>query len=134
MSEKFATAEELLAHLTALLHLQDHTITFHIIDAEIGSGMVMESEDLQESDAFNAIADRLYDQPFVEIVDVTTYQLGSGQSENADWKEIDALIEAMTYSPKAFDRLLADHADVLASLHDLNVANPAYDEDELDEE
>jgi len=129
-----AAVDELLARLTGLLHLQDHTITFHIIDDEIGSGMIMESEDLQESDAFNAIADRLYDQPFIEISDVTTYQLGSGESDHADCAEIAALVDAYTCCPKEFDRLLADHAEVIASLHDLNVANPAYDEDELDNE
>ena len=135
---KFTTGEALFAHLTEALHLTDHTITFHTVelgdDFEIGSGMIPDWETLNDDVAFDYVADRHWREEFLYVFACTTYQLGSGESEDATGDELDALDRARKESPDAFDSMLAQYADVLFNLTDSNVANPAYDEDALDEE
>ena len=135
---KFTTGEALFAYLTEALSLTDHTITFHVIeladDFQFGSGMIPEWESLNYDDAFYWVADRRWNEEFLYVFACTTYQLGSGESESATGAELDALDRARKESPDAFDSMLSQYADVLFNLTDSNVANPCYDEDELDEE
>ena len=135
---KFLHGEDLFAYLTETLHLTDHTMTFHTVetgdDFEFCDGMITDWESLNDDPAFNEIADRHWRDEFIHVYACTTYQLGAGESWNATAEELDALWDARRTSPEAFDSMLAMYADVLINLTDSNVANPAYDEDELDEE
>lgn len=127
------TAKTMYDYLVQTLGLASRTITFHVIEpfGEIGSGLIQDWEDLNESDAFNTVADRASDDPYVYVLSCTTYQLGSGESDAAGSQDVYALECSRALSPDAFDALLSDYADILCSLSDGNVANPAYDEDEL---
>ena len=125
------TAEELLQFLTDLLHLDTRTITFHIINDEyIGGGLIDDPADLSDDDTFLAIAEGRWDQTYIHIDDVITYQIGTGESDDADYRDTDALEKAWKYCPDAFTNLLFGYADILSHLRDLDVLNPACELDD----
>lgn len=128
------TAKTMYGHLVQVLGLESRTITFHILEpsGEIGSGMIPDWETINNSGAFNAVADSACDDPYVYVLSCTTYQLGSGESDAAGSRDLYALECARKVAPEAFDAMIADYADNLFNLSDGNVANPAYDEDELE--
>lgn len=133
---KFTTAEEVRDYLTKELGLSDHTVTFHIAEPgpEFGSGIISAWEDIDESEAFAAICEKQEDSCSIVVESVITYQIGEGQSESATWREIETLENVYTTSPEAFDAFIAEYAEILFTLRFHTVANPAYDEDELDAE
>ena len=133
-----AEGDELYADLVEALGLKTHTITFHFIERgdsiDFGSGMITCKEDLNDSDAFNLIADNAYDEPTIHIDDLPSYQLGEGESDDATWSEIETLEDFQSASPKAFDSMLTQYGELMCSLYDFDVANPAYESEESDEE
>ena len=129
------TPEAMLCILTAWMHLNDHTITFHIIgDQLIAGGLIDEECDLLQSNAFDSLAYDYPDDPTIFISDVITYQLGSGESDSADMQEVSYLTEALTSHPEVFHAMLNEYADVLAHLEDVEIENPAYDAEDDDAE
>lgn len=134
-----ATPAELYAHLYESLGLSTHTVVFHIVETDngefaFGRGSVMDVEPLNEDDAFNQIADRLYYEPYVYVESAITYMLGDGETEAATCEELAAIEKAFERYPDLFDGMIAEYAEPLYRITDSNVANPAYDEDELDAE
>lgn len=132
--ETIKTAEDLLDVLTERLDLSSHTITFHIIDDHLmAGGLIDEKEDLYNSDAFNLLADDFPDDDVIQIGEVTTYQIGHGESDSATEEELELFWNARYCYPHAWDRLLSEYADVLCTLQNIEIDNPAYIAEENDD-
>ena len=133
---KFTTAAQVYTYICETLDLVSRSINFHIISPadEFGGGLIDNWEDLNDDDAFNAVADRMCDEPLVYIESVDSYNIGRGESDNASWKDLEVLENVYTVAPDLFNDCIYIFADHLFSLRDSNVANPCYDEDALDEE
>lgn len=125
------TAEDLLNLLEDRLDLSSHTVTFHIIDDDyIAGGLIDDKYDLYGSTAFDQIAYRYPEDELLQIDDVTTYQIGNGESESATSEEIEIFEDAQIYCPEQWALMLSEYADVLCSIQDIEIENPAYDPDE----
>lgn len=132
--ENIKTAEDLLNLLTERLDLSSHTVTFHIIDDDLmAGGLIDDQYDLYQSDAFDQIADDHPDDELIQIGEVVTYQIGNGESDSATEEELELFWNARYCCPRAWDSLLNEYADVLCSIQDIEIENPAYAPEEDDE-
>lgn len=131
-----SSAADVRDYLTRSLDLDRHTVTFHIAEPgpEFGSGMIDSWENIDMSEAFSLICEKQYDSYNIVVESVITYQIGSGESDSATWKELKAIEAAYLAAPEAFDAYIAEDAEVLFTLLDKEVENPAYEPDEDDED
>ena len=136
----FNNANEVNAHLREALHLGDRAVTFHVIDVDddilyFRPGIIDCSGDLWESDGWFDIGTAHCDEREIHVTAVESYMIGEGESDHADWSDIELLEEISEESPDAMDSYLRDYADVLCSFGDFELENPAYEEpDEEDDE
>ena len=136
---KFNTAEEVRSFLRDKLNLNDHAITFHVVDAGddilyFRPGIIMCRDDFEDSDALSDIGTAHYDEREIEIYSVESYMIGEGESDHADYSDIEALEEVNEESPEAMGEFLRDVADVLATISDFKIENPEYEGGEEDDE
>jgi hypothetical protein len=121
------TIKDLKDYLWHELELDTRSITFHVVNDEyFGSGIVEYEEDLLDSDAFAAI--RPHDWRCVTADTVESFMLGDGESDHADYADIDLLDELHREYPELLQGLLDDCADCLASMTDVAVFNPDREE------
>ena len=136
---KFSTVDELRSHLWTTLGLDHRSITFHTIDAcddhlYIRPGIMTTQDDFTDSDGLYDIGTAFYLDPTVYIPGVTSYMIGSGESDHASYDDCEALEDIAETEPSLFDDFLGSDADMLCSLGDFIIENPAYDPDEDDED
>lgn len=131
---KFNTAEEVRSFLWEKLNLSNHAITFHLVD--VGDdilyyrpGIIMSEEDFAESDALSDIGTAHYDEQEIEVDCVASYMIGEGESDHADYSDIEVLEEVSEESREAMDSFITQYADLICSLYDFTVENPEYDEE-----
>ena len=131
---KFNSANEVKAYLWDKLNLGNHAITFHVVDAGddilyFRPGIVMTKDDFEDSDAMTDIGTVHDDEAWLEITSVESYMIGDGESDHADYSDIEVLEEVNEDSPEAMEAFLQECADVLATLSDFMVENPEHDEE-----
>ena len=91
-------------------------------------------DDFEDSDALNDIGTAHYDEREIEIYSVESYMIGEGESDHADYSDVEALEEVNEESPEAMGEFLRDVADVLATISDFKIENPEYEGGEEDDE
>ena len=137
---KFSNASEVKAHLWEALHLVDHSITFHVIDVGddimyFRPGIIDCSGDLWESDGWFDIGTAHYDESKILVFAVESYMIGEGESDHADWSDIELLEQINEESHDAMDAFLREYAESLCQFGDFELENPAYEEpDEEDDD
>lgn len=136
------SVEELKARIWEELGLNDRSIIFCHFDTEYGDGIVGDliecTDDLFDCDEwYNFCYNEVPNVPSVSMGDeCVSYLLGDGETDNAWGDDTDYLNEMMHAHRRTFFELLDEYADVLATIQDEEVSNPAYDvlEDEDDGE
>lgn len=136
---KFKTAEEIRDYLWPTLHLDTRSIVFHMID--IGDGrlyfrpdMITTPNDFYDSDGLYDLGEACYDERELNVFSVESYMIGNGESDRADYADIEVLEDIADESPRAMVDFLNDIADCLVVLNDVKVENPAYDPDYDDDD
>jgi len=130
---KFNNANEVKAHLWEALHLDNHAITFHVIDVGddimyFRPGIIDCSGDLWESDGWFDIGTAHYDEKEVRVFAVESYMIGDGESDHADYSDCVLMENINEESSDAMDAFLREYADVMCSFGDFELDNPAYEE------
>lgn len=125
------TYEEFKTNLWTLLNLDNHAITFTIVDSEFGttveSGIVECTGDLCDTDFTDLCMD--YDGETVQVYSVESWMVGDGEADHADLADLGLIQAAMDKMPQLFDEFIRDCADNLCSLGDFEFENPYYDDD-----
>ena len=126
------TMEEAKNKLLSQLDLEGRSILFHIYEINgemlVGSGIIGDHMDLEESNRFYDYAYEHDLTPDFCADDVTTYCLGDGESEDADCDEC-AIIENLLCDPFCRQALLEyfeTEVECVNSIPHLEVNNPHY--------
>ena len=146
LQSKFTSHKDLKPYLWELLGLDKRSIIFHVIDADddrlyYRPDMITTADDLYDSDGLFDIGTAFCEERELHITSVESYLMGDGESDHADYSDIEALEEIAETSPDALNGVLELYADLLCAVRDFTVQNPAYDdwsdddssEDDLDE-
>lgn len=127
MNATTTPAAAMLAAIIDTLGLEDRTIVFHDLDGVLASGSVLDRDDLLDrSDAFRDLAADNDSAPAVDVSEVITYMLGTGEADSATADDIRILDQFRDRDPRAFQDMLGWYADVLAAMDGLSVPNPYY--------
>lgn len=134
------TIEELKARIWEDLGLNDRSVIFCHFATEygdgIGGGLIESTDDLFDCDRwFDFCYNEVPNVPSVAMSDCISYLLGDGEADYTHLDDVDCLDSLMHGNRRVFFKLLDEYADVLATIQDEEVPNPAYDvlEDEDDE-
>jgi len=134
---KFTNAEELRAHIWTTLHLDTRSIVFHVLELDDGlpyyeRDLIDAKDGLYDSDEFFEYAYAHSEDQEIHVDSVVSYMIGDGESELADYGDVEELADIAVESPAAMTAFLSDTADVLAVLRDFDLDNPCYEELEDD--
>lgn len=130
MNTTTTPAAAMLAAIIDTLGLDARTIVFHDMDGALASGSVLDRDDLLDrSDAFRDLAADNDGAPVIDVSEVITYMLGTGEADSATADDIRTLERFRDSDPRAFQDMLGWYADVLAALDGLSVPNPYYIDD-----
>lgn len=133
MTTTTTPAAAMLAAIIDALGLDDRTIVFHDMDGALASGSVLDPDDLADrSDAFLDLAADNDAAPVIDVSEVVTYMIGTGEADSATADDIRTLERFRDSDPRTFAEALGWYADVLAALDCLSVPNP-YHIDDSDE-
>ena len=130
MTTTTTPAAAMLAAIIAALGLEDRTIVFHDLDGTLASGSVMDRDDLLDrSDAFRDLAAENDSAPVIDVSEVITYMIGTGEADSATADDIRTLERFRDSDPRTFTEALGWYADILAAIDCVSVPNPYYFDD-----
>lgn len=126
------SVEELKARIWEELGLNDRSIIFCYFDTEYGDGiggdLIESTDDLFDCDEWYEFCDNeVPNVPSMSIDGCTTYLIGNGETDHTYGGDVDCLNSLMCGNRRVFFELLDKYADVLATIQDEEVSNPAYD-------
>lgn len=126
------SVENLKARIWKELGLNDRSIIFCHFDTEYGDGiggdLIESTDDLFDCDEWYEFCyNEVPNVPSVSMDECTTYLIGNGEVDHASGGDIDCLNAIISGNHRTFFELLDEHADVLATIQDEEVSNPAYD-------
>lgn len=133
------SVENLKARIWEDLGLNDRSIVFCHFATEYGDGiggdLIESTDDLFDCDEWYEFCyNEVPNVPSVYVSDCISYLLGDGEADHASGGDIDCLNAMMHGNRRTFFELLDEHADVLGTIQDEEVSNPAYDVLEEEEE
>ena len=127
MTTTTTPAAAMLAAIIIDLGLEERTIVFHDLDGTLAAGSVLDRDDLLDrSDAFLDLAADNDGAPDIDVAEVITYMIGTGEADTATADDLRTLRRYQAQDPRTFQDMLGWYADVLAALDGLSVPNPYY--------
>lgn len=129
---EFKNITQIKDYLWEQLGLANRAITFSVIDVSddnlyFESGIIDCSGDLWESDALTQIGTVRCDDEMIDVTSVESYMIGDGESEHADYEDLDLLADISEEHRDLFDEFIRQYAEPMASIYDFEVENPEFD-------
>lgn len=122
-------------YLWEKFNLSEHSITFHIVDVGDDTlyyrpGIITTQDDFESSEIWYDLATVYGDEPRVTIYSVTSWMIGEGEADYADWDDCEVLEEMDKYNHDAMELFLDEYADGMGTIGDFTLDNPEYEADD----